>query len=297
MMRVLHFSDPHVVPRLRAVPLSDWPGKRVVGALGLYLLKRKYLGGVEEKLASLAEFAGEQKVDLVLCTGDLTVLGTEGELSDARRLMQPFFDLPLGFIALPGNHDLYTPDTVKERRFERHFGDAIRGGDSEQAVDGPWPLVRRFGDGVAVVAVRSAAPYAAPWHSGGRIPAPQLEALSSALAQPSIRSRFVFVMTHHAPRLADGRPDRFFHGLANQKEFLAACSGIERGAVLFGHVHHRFRLKLPALNAALFDAGSVTMQGREGFWLFDIDGRKVRATPGHRSGDRYRLIVGESYDC
>lgn len=296
-MRVLHFSDPHVVPRLGAVPPADWPGKRIVGALGLHLLKRKYLAGVEEKLASLAEFADEEKIDLVLCTGDLTVLGTERELSDARRLTQPFFDCPMGFVAVPGNHDLYTPDTVREKRFERHFGDALQGGEPEWAVDGPWPLVRRFGDDVAVVAVKSAEPYLAPWHSGGRIPARQLEALGFVLSEPSIRDRFVFVMTHHAPRLENGRPDRFFHGLRNQKEFLSACSGVARGAVLFGHVHHRFRLKLPGLNPALYDAGSVTMRDREGFWVFDIEGEKVRATPGHRSGGRYELIAGEGHDC
>jgi 3',5'-cyclic AMP phosphodiesterase CpdA len=296
-MRVLHFSDPHVAPRLRAVPPADWPGKRIVGAMGLHLLKRKYLRGAEEKLRSLAEFAAEERIDLVLCTGDLTVLGTEHELSEARRLMQPFFDLPLGCVAVPGNHDLYTPDTVRERRFERHFGDALQRGDPQWAVDGPWPLVRRFGDAVAVVAVRSAEPYLAPWHSGGRIPARQLAALRSALKEPSIRGRFVFVMTHHAPRLADGRPDRFFHGLRNQQEFLSACRAVERGALLFGHVHHRFRLKLPDLDAALFDAGSVTMRGREGFWVFDIHGEQVRATPGHRSGGRYRLIAGEACDC
>ena len=67
--------------------------------------------------------------------------------------------------------------------------------------------------------------------------------------------------------------------------------------MLFGHVHHRFRLKLPHLDAALFDAGSVTMQDREGFWLFDVHGDGVRATPGHRSDGRYRLIAGEGYDC
>jgi 3',5'-cyclic AMP phosphodiesterase CpdA len=296
-MRVLHFSDPHVVPRLRAVPLADWPGKRFVGAAGLHLLKRKYLRGVKEKLAALAELAVEQRVDLVLCTGDLTVLGTEHELADARRLLQPLFDRPLGLIAVPGNHDLYTPDTVRERRFERHFADAILGGDAKWAVDGPWPLVRRFGDDVAVVAVTSAEPFLAPWQSGGRIPQRQLAALKRVLADPSIRGRFVFVMTHHAPRLANGRPDRVFHGLKNQEEFLSACGGIDRGAVLFGHVHHRFRLQLPDLDAALYDAGSATMRGREGFWIFDVDGTKVRATPGHRSDGRYRLIPDEARDC
>ena len=117
-MRILHFSDPHFPPRLRSVPFSDWIGKRITGAVGLYLLKRRYLGSAQQKLEKLADFAVEQGIDLALCTGDLTVLGTNRELADARRALQPFLGLPKGLIAIPGNHDLYSPDTVREDRFE-----------------------------------------------------------------------------------------------------------------------------------------------------------------------------------
>jgi hypothetical protein len=104
-------------------------------------------------------------------------------------------------------------------------------------------------------------------------------------------------MTHHAPRLADGRPDRKLHGMENHDEFLAACAGIERGAILCGHVHTCFRLELPGLSVPLFDAGSVTMRGHEGLWLFDVGADRVRVTRGGWRGDGYVLDEAARFEA
>ena len=41
-MRVLHFSDIHLQPSFRGVPLSEWLGKRLIGAANLRLRRWKY---------------------------------------------------------------------------------------------------------------------------------------------------------------------------------------------------------------------------------------------------------------
>jgi len=86
------------------------------------------------------------------------------------------------------------------------------------------------------------------------------------------------------------------NGLANAEEFLAACAGIRRGAILCGHVHRRFRVRTPGVVPEIFCAGSATLANREGLWVFDVDraGQAAEATPGHWTGARYELDVSPS---
>ncbi|MEN8191070.1 MAG: hypothetical protein ABFS19_14580, partial [Thermodesulfobacteriota bacterium] len=39
----------------------------------------------------------------------------------------------------------------------------------------------------------------------------------------------------------------------------------------------------------IFCAGSLTMEGREGFWLFDVEENTLTATPGLWNGGSYEL--------
>ena len=75
--RVLHVSDLHLEDGFPGVPLSRFLNKRVVGYANLALRRRKAFAEAELKVEALAEFAREQRVDLIVCTGDYTALGTE----------------------------------------------------------------------------------------------------------------------------------------------------------------------------------------------------------------------------
>jgi len=143
---------------------------------------------------------------------------------------------------------------------------------------------------VAVIAVNSARANPQLWRSSGRIPEPQLAALADLLADERIAGRFVFVITHYAPRRADGSPDEWTHGLENGEQFLAACARLERGVILHGHIHRPFSLALPGVAPRIFGAGSSTCAHRESLWLYDVERSSLRATPGRfdaRGG--YRL--------
>jgi 3',5'-cyclic AMP phosphodiesterase CpdA len=141
---------------------------------------------------------------------------------------------------------------------------------------------------VALVAVNSARPNPQPWRSSGAIPPAQLAALVKVLADDRVRDRFVFVITHYAPRLANGKPDKLMHGLDNADELLSICADLPRGAILHGHVHRCFRVRVPGVRPAMFGAGSTTQDGREGLWLFEI-GANSTATRGTWATDRYVL--------
>ena len=107
MIRVLHFSDVHVDVPFRDMPAREFLGKRLIGGANLLLRRKRLFRDARAKLAALARFADEQAVDLAICTGDYTALGTGPELAAARAAIEPLTRRPRGFVTVPGNHDLY----------------------------------------------------------------------------------------------------------------------------------------------------------------------------------------------
>lgn len=293
-MRVLHFSDVHVQESFSSMPASELLGKRLLAAGNLLLTRGKLFRDVPQKLEALAQFAAEEQVDFAISTGDFTALGTEAEYLSARRAMTPFYELPLGFCAVPGNHDLYLQDAVRQTRFARHFGDAMRNDVPELVVDAGFPFVRLVGDEFAVVGVNSARPNPNPFSSAGIIPQAQIDALERALAHPTLSGRWVFVITHYGILRRDGTPDSAHHGLINAAELLATCATRPRTALLHGHIHHRFHHAPNAEHPWLFCAGSTTHRGREGLWVYEFEGARVRAIPGHWAHNRYNLEHSQS---
>lgn len=291
MIRVLHFSDVHVDVSLREMPVLEMLGKRLLGGANLVLRRKHLFREARVKLAALARFAERQAIDLVVCTGDYTALGTTPELDAARRAIEPLTRRRYGFVTVPGNHDLYLPDTVADGRFERVFEGLLGTDWPERAVDGRWPAVRLFGESLAVVSVNSARPNPQLFRSSGRIPEAQLEALRAVVADPRLNGRMLLVATHYAPRRQDGTPDRFTHGLENAEALLAICAPLRRCAVLHGHIHHRYHVR-PEGCPHLLGAGSATHLGREGFWQLEIESDSARAFPGGFHDGEYRLEPG-----
>lgn len=286
MLRALHFSDVHVDCPPQGLPIGAMLNKRMVGAANLLLRRRKRFADSHAKLAQLATFAREQDVNALLCTGDYTVLGTHPEYRVAREALSDLLALGLPYATVPGNHDLYLHDTVADGRFEQFFGDLLPDDLPEYRTEEGWPRVRLLGEQAAAVCVNSARPNPQVWRSSGRVPESQLGALERLLKDPRLQGRFLFLLTHYAPRRADGSPDTKSHGLENADELLALCRGHVQ-ALLHGHIHHRF--SLVADGVPIFGAGSATDRGREGLWLFEWDGQGGRAVPGRYTGEGYEL--------
>lgn len=288
-MKVLHFSDIHVDVSPRLVPFRDWLGKRLIGGANHLLRRRKRFRRTREKLASLARFAQENTVDLVVCTGDYTILGTDVELRAAREVVDPLTRCRLGYVTVPGNHDVYLHDAIREKRFDKYFGEFLISDLPELASSDGWPLVRLFGDELAVVAVRSARPNPQIWRSSGLIEPGELHALERVLTDPRVRDRFVIIATHYALRRPDGSHDRAMHGLENADQMLEVISSLSRGCVVHGHIHERFHLRIPGIRPTILGGGSATDEGEEGFWMLEIDREFGRATPGWFDGHGYQL--------
>jgi 3',5'-cyclic AMP phosphodiesterase CpdA len=292
--RILHVSDLHLERGFPGVPARAFFNKRIVGYANLRFRRRKAFAEAERKVEALAAFAQAEGVDLVICTGDYTALGTQPEIEYARSVIEPLTRTPLGFFTVPGNHDLYLSDTVEAGWFDTSFG-ALMGTElPEYAVDGVWPQVRFPADGLALIGINSARANPKPTHSSGYIPDAQIDALTRILDDARLRDRFVMIATHYAPRLANGKPDRPAHGLVNADAFLAACACARRGVILHGHIHWRYHVRVPESPLSLCCSGSTTHAGREGLWVFDVDESGVKATPGTWDQSRYVLEVDQA---
>lgn len=290
-MRILHFSDPHFDLSLRTLPFKKWFGKRAIGALNLLAGRGRFFDEAEEKIAALNNFKNEQGIDLVLCTGDYTALGLEAELRSAAEIVAPLRDAPQGFITVPGNHDIYAKDVIKNHNFVDNFGAAMHTDMPEYCSDGIWPFVRLFDDNIAIVAVNSSKPNPILWRSDGHIPTLQLQALNRILDDTRLEGRFIFVMTHYASRLENGQPDSRLHGLHNADDFLDICKKVTTGALLCGHIHRCYRTPLEGLSVDLYCAGSATKEGGEGFWLFDIEDGVCKVSQGFFNAEEYAYSV------
>jgi 3',5'-cyclic AMP phosphodiesterase CpdA len=289
VIRALHFSDVHLRIPLTEVPLTDFAPRRLLGAVNLVLRRDRRFRDGARKLEALAATLDEQAVDVVLCTGDYTALGTSAELALARRAIAPFTSRRLGFVTVPGNHDVYVQSAVVEARFATAFGDLLGTDLPDLSVDGTWPQVRLLGDEVAVLALDSARPNPWPWRSSGAIPAAQWAALPRVLDDARVRDRFVVVLTHYAPYREDGRPDSRWHGLERALELASALAARPRTVWLHGHVHWCFHHARGRDRPDVFGAGSATDRGREGAWLFDLGRDGGRARRGRFDGDRWRF--------
>lgn len=275
--------------------MAELGSKHIVGAVNLLIRRRRHFLKNAVKLKALAELAQRESVELVICTGDYTALGGLMEMKIARRLVEPLTHAPLGFVTLPGNHDVYTLQSVSEKRFEQFFSEFLVSDLPQYCLAGQaFPLVRLIGEHLAVIAINSAITHWQPWRSDGAVSQEQIEHLKAILSDSAVNSRFVIFAIHYGPFRADGTPDRLDHGLRNAEALLAVCRNVKHGAMIHGHLHHRFFLPREHAGIPIFCAGSATHEGREGCWIYDIDGVRCRAWPGYWTPEGYRL--GEPLD-
>ena len=285
-VRFLHFSDIHLEQGFTAVSRRRFLNKRLVGWMNLRLRRAKHYRQAPTKVQALADLVEREGIDVALCSGDYTALGTEPEIVFAREAIEPIRAAARAYVTVPGNHDVYLPDALGI--FEHHFGDVLTTDLPELVRHDLWPQVRIF-EHAAVITVNSARPNPPITRSSGRIPDAQLEGLREALAHPEVAGRFVFVMTHYAPRLKSGRPDTPNHGLENADALLALCADVPRGAIVHGHVHKCYHVRVAETAMTLFGAGSTTQAGAEGLWVYDVTPEGAKATRGYWAGDHYAL--------
>jgi len=284
-LRILHFSDIHLPFPEGAfhTPTLLHP-KRLVALLNFYLRRGTKYAEAYQKLNGLREFLQREPVDYLLYTGDALNFGLEREFTVAAPRLTEILSLARqGSLAVPGNHDLYAGDSIAFHR--KYFADQLRSDLPETTTPTGFPLVRWMGEEAVAIAFNTACPHFNFWNSSGRVPAPELKALQSLLDRPDIIGRaHIFLMTHYPFDEAG-----YFHGLRNSKALLGLLRGRDNLVLLHGHNHRPYTYIIPDTSTPLYCAGSLSKNGEESFWLFDLFGNTLNARRGRWHNARFIL--------
>lgn len=264
--RVLHLSDIHFPP-----PTDGLGGKLLSGAVdAIDFLVGRYgqFRGAADKVKASAEFALQQGVDVVICSGDIANFGTLSELEYGLTLLGAFEKLGMPFVWVPGNHDL--PFLVRQTSSLQHVYPLSK------SIYSPW--VKFIGDDVAVVGICTARTQRWPWISCGHLDASQLNELNTLFERDDVRGRFVFVVTHFGVYKTDGTfDDDALNGFPHGKQLTELCQKLSRGAILHGHTHQCYQITPERPLFPTFCAGSLSQANHESAWLFDVESGVLHA--------------------
>lgn len=281
MVRIAHFSDPHIGP----LPKPHWRdlmGKRLTG----YLNWRR--GRAEhhrmDVLDRLLDDIARAGVDHVAVTGDLINIGLADEYKAARTFLWRVGP-PDRVSFVPGNHDAYMRETVPGivHHWRPWFlGDGVAESDSGYA----FPFTRVRG-GVALIGVNSGVP-TAPLLATGFLGGRQIAALADELEATGRQGLARLVLIHHPPFDIG-----FQKRLGDHQELAAMLAKVGAEAVLHGHTHKGTLRELrgpkgpiPVIGVPSASAAPggrhepaawnlVTVDGEPGAWRVDVERRPV----------------------
>lgn len=292
-VRLAHFSDVHVTAPRLGWRAGDWLSRRLTGWMNSRLLgRRRRFRGADQVLGELTADLARRRPDHVIFTGDATTLGFESELARAAKVMEVTAHDGLPGMAVPGNHDYYNRAAARSGLFERMFAPWQWG---EREDDQTYPFAQGVGR-LWLVAVNSCTGNFWSWDASGAVDRAQLDRLRRLLARLGPGPRVI--VTHYPVCLADGQPERRWHGLRNADAVVRVAA--DGGVCLWLHGHRHGGYYVCNAEAAPFPvvcAGSVTQRGSLGYGEYTIEGRHLSAVrrtfspESLRFEDRYTFEV------
>ena len=136
---ILHISDLHfwevVWNPLRLL------NKRMLGNLNVFWRRRHEF--VMRRAEEFADAAAGTGIRAVLMTGDFTSTATPAEFDLGKAFVEGLTRRGLHVFLMPGNHDVYTFESVRTRRFQQYFGTYLpeHGYPHRYTLPGGTPLI------------------------------------------------------------------------------------------------------------------------------------------------------------
>lgn len=271
--RLVHFSDIHLFEPRARWRIGDYFSKRMTGYVNSrYLPRSQTFRQAARVLELLVEKAYDEHPDLIVFTGDATTLGVEEEFALAARLLRVGEVGTPAALAVPGNHDYYSPLGAKSRLFEKYFAPWMTG---ERVDEHLYPFGRRVGP-LFVAAVNSCRWNWWSWDSTGEVGTDQLARLEELLASPSAEGAIKILVTHYPITLATGIPEARFRRLRDLDALLqvAVKAGVQLW--LHGHRHHSYVVPAtPERPITALCVGSGTMSDHWSYGEYEFEGHSV----------------------
>jgi 3',5'-cyclic AMP phosphodiesterase CpdA len=269
-----HLSDVHLTTSPLGWKARDWFGKRVTGWISTNWGSRRWrFRDADTVLAMLAAELRTLRPDAIVFSGDATMLGFTTETARTAAILevgQP--EMPPG-VAVPGNHDYYTPGAEASGDFEKWFAPWQRG---ERVGEAIYPFARRVGP-LWLVCVNGAAGRRLPFDATGQVDPAELERLRRLLGELAPGPRIL--VTHFPVADRHGQPERRWHLLRNLAELLDVCRRSGVCLWLHGHRHGAYYLNDARLAPfPIICAGSATdtKHASVGYNQYTIEGTRLQ---------------------
>jgi 3',5'-cyclic AMP phosphodiesterase CpdA len=193
--------------------------------------------------------------DHVLITGDLTTTALPEEFHQASVALGA---LRLGsdrLTVIPGNHDRYTAESVRQRHFEKWFG--------AFTPPGGFPWLRTIGPDTAILGLDATR---AHMTASGLISPDQLARARARLADPSERPRRLIVACHYPVSAPTAHARSLAHKrLRNAAEVAAWLATVGPHLYCCGHVHAAWAFNPPEVPGQLcLNAGAPLLRDPTG---------------------------------
>ena len=250
-MRIVHFSDIHIGCWTRDP--SALIDKRLLGQLNYFLHRRptfryELIERAAYRIRSLAP-------DWVVCTGDITSVGSPEEFDRALQLLSVLVEsAPHTFLFVPGNHDAYARDPACRAKLEEAFA---RLNGQARELEGTLQEVKA--GRLRFLLVNEAAPTSWVLSSGGMSVASR-NALASRLDAPRLEGEKRVLVGHFPLRDALGRPLPRRRRLGDADWLFERFEDSQFDVALCGHVHTPF-VRWESAGCVEICAGSLTAHG------------------------------------
>ncbi|MCB1117219.1 MAG: metallophosphoesterase [Chlamydiia bacterium] len=284
-MRIAHLSDLHFAKP--SFGLGQFFSKRWLGNLNT--LTRRGKAYCNERPFKLIPYLKELGVQMCLITGDFTSTANEQEFALSKKFTQALDNAHIAWFAIPGNHDCYTAQNMREKTFYKSFPDqfktsAFRLSDA-RVTDGPlcegWWLL--------ALDTTLATPLIS---SEGHFPESLEKQLPSILA--NIPKGQKVLMINHFPFFQHERKKRRMQRGFHLQKLLEDSPSVQ--LYLHGHTH---RLCLADLRNSrlpiILDSGSAAHHMLSSFNLIDLHPNTCDVNVYHWNDTGWHCIQKETF--
>ena len=275
-MKILHFGDIHFWHKQLDMADFYYP-KRWLGIVNLSLRRHKKFP--PELAHAVARHIAASDADAVIFSGDMSTMSLNDDFAVAAEAFAPIHE-KWGdrFFVIPGNHDRYTPLSVRQKRYETHF-------PYQAPTEGEGLVGKRtIGENLTVVGVDCSEPFAI--RSNGIVRDQTAKALDSLLT--SIPENHTVILVGHFPYATPAdQPESWSHGLIDHPKLSAVIKKHNPAIYLHGHKHARWAIRPAETPATLcLNCGASGMQSSSehkhaGFVTFEINNNAITNLAGH----------------
>ena len=277
-MRVLHFGDIHF---WKIGTDRDFLYlKRLLGIINLTVRRSRRFP--PEYARVVAQEVARQEADLVIFSGDFTTMSLNSEFRMAAEAFAPICE-KFGdrLFAIPGNHDRYTPYSVRSGRLEKLLPFASLGDE------GQLTRTQVVSDQLALVGFDCSHPCRV--RSNGTMDDALVEELRVALENQREAGRRVFLVGHYPFAYPPEVEIAWEHKLLGMERLEELVAEFKPAGYFHGHKHIRWQLRspgapaTPCLNCGAAGMKSASEEKQAGFLVADFadDDLELRSLDAH----------------